>query len=275
MEQRTSELSISRDQTQHDWWHRRYREHPEEFLALPEPISLPTEWPVLAFLNAARRGETASFVFTPQQRARMDDAANWLMTLTGLTLPRVSIWSWSDESLAERAYMSLRPDCKGFCACGEPQLRGTIILRPSALTDTLDDELAAVVTHEAQHGAHAIAANARPEAYLNDLAADVDEMAVGFTEQIVLQAMCDDNAGQIYLREAYQQVADPEGDSMERWLAAMLDLTSGGPKEMCAQLAQLAIQALRDPDEAAVVALLNARSRQPRSAAQWRELLAY
>jgi len=254
------------------FWHDLYQKDPSQFLSLPQPLTLPTEWPILAFLYACAHNQEKNLHFTDDQYAAFNDGLRWLKTLVGSPVPDVSFWSWDENSLAEKSYTD--DDGLAFSCCAEPQMRGTIIFREHLIKELDRRDLAAVVIHEIHHGVIAEAADAKPQAYLEELASAIDEMAVGFTEQVILQAMKNDNDGQIIVRKEWAKLADENGSPATRWLVPVLDLTTGEPPEMCRQLTELAIEVLCHPEEKQVVSCLNRLSSVQRDAASWKRLLA-
>jgi hypothetical protein len=253
-------------------WERLYLDHPEEFAVLPAPLSLPTEWPVIAYLHSLRRGEIHLVEFTQTERALLDRAAKGLRGLTGIhDLPPVSFGQWDPDG-AFAIYEKTRPKGAAFSLCAEPQLRRAILLRPQYRREAESLQLAAICLHEVHHAANATISDAASVCYRLPLIADVEEMVVSFTQMMLTQWLREET---IWVRDSLEDVAaEPEMTTGHRWLRAALKLTPGlETQEMCESLAQLALDALRLSDEQVILGLLNERADDPLSEEQWRTLL--
>lgn len=97
------------DAWQQERWHAWYRQRPEEFSSLPEPIGLPTEWQVLAWLHALHAGQVHRLPVPGAVRPTVDACARWASSLSGRHLPPVDLWTWDPGSEAHRALRSVSP----------------------------------------------------------------------------------------------------------------------------------------------------------------------
>lgn len=253
-------------------WEQLYRDHPQQFAALPAPLSLPTEWPVIAYLHALRRGEIRLVKFSDEERALLDRAAKGLRGLTGIRdLPPVSFGQWEPEGVFA-IYEQTRPEGAAFSLCAEPQLRRAILLHPGYRQEAEPLRLAATCLHEVHHAANATISDAQSLVYRLPLIADVEELVVSFTQIMLSQWLRDET---ILVRASLEEIAaEPATTTTRRWLRAALKLTPGlETQKTCEALAQLALDALQLSDEQQMIRLLNERADEPMSEEQWRELL--
>jgi hypothetical protein len=251
-------------------WEALYSAHPELFASLPNPISLPTEWPVIAFLYAIAHQEIEEVRFSAEEKKEIDRGANILEGLTGLRLPRVALYKWKEDSVSFAGYYErVNPGSRGFSFAAEPQLKTVIIIKPSLLKKGTLEEKTRIISHEVHHAAHATTANPRPGLYRQELIAYTEELAVLFCEVVLGMILRENGCERDYFEE---WIIINKDSSSARWLEIVLDLTPGlEVGAMAKKMSDIALEVLGLQTDSEAALALNNRSHLSLGADEWIE----